>query len=339
MSKFFGPILQAPLNSSQSFQHQLPVLWAWYRLFRPINLVITAMAQALANALLAHFDGYLSALTRADLLYLMGATALIGAGGNAINALMDRDADNAHAPGSNPVGRELDLKSAGIAYGATSVGGMAMGLQLATRLEHPGAMWWMPLAVVLLFLYSWRMQGWPLAGNVVVAFLSALAVALPALFRPDGWPLMETGAALQPSLPKGAALFPSASCLGGFLVLAFLASWIREWIKDLEDADADRSAGRRTAAVRWPLLQNKAWLFALVALQLGAVFALAYGMRQSSIGLAASLPALPIAIGYAALGLGLGKATRPEDYGRLSLWSKALMGTGVLWMGILPLLA
>ncbi len=313
-----------------TFHDRFPVLWAWYALVRPLNLLLTALAQWLANGLVAHFDGYLNALSWPDLLHLMGATVLIGAGGNAINALMDREADNAHAPGSNPVGREMDLKTAGVVYGATTVAGMALGLQLALRLEQPAAAWWMPMAALLLFVYSWRLQGWPVLGNVVVAFLSALAVALPALFRFGGWP------SVAPSAPPNMnlAIWPSAPWLGRFLLLAFLASWTREWIKDLEDRDADRSAFRRTAAVRWADARNKSGIYALLALQLGAVFALALHIRGSDAGLAGSLPALPIAMGYAVLGLGLRKAGTAAAYARLSGLTKALMGAGVLWMGI-----
>jgi 4-hydroxybenzoate polyprenyltransferase len=329
------PAPSSHLHQANSFQQRFPVLWAWYTLLRPVNLLLTALAQLLANQLLAHFDGYLNALAWPELGQLMGATALLGAGGNAINALVDRDADNAHRPGSNPVGRELDLKTAGVAYGATTVGGLALGLQLALDMERPQAAWWMAAAAALLLLYSVRAQGWPILGNVVVAFLSALAVAMPPLFRSTGWPSMDAGLILG----DPAGWWPSALWLGRFLILAFLASWTREWIKDLEDREADRAAFRHTAAVRWSAARNKAGIFALLALQLGAVFALALGIRASEAGLLGSLPALPIAMGYAWLAFGLVGANTSADYARLSLGSKSLMGAGVLWMGIFPLLA
>jgi 4-hydroxybenzoate polyprenyltransferase len=288
---------------------------AWWNLLRPVNLALMALAEYLAHALLLALDGPLSGLGPGDLARLVGATVLAAAGGNILNDLVDREADARFKPGRNPVGRELDLKTTGVAYGAASAGALYLGIELAARLGGaapfwPG--WWVVAAVAGLAVYALWAQHAPLLGNALVAALTALAVLLPALYR--GW---------------GG---PSAEGLLPFAALAFLGSWTREWVKDLEDRTGDAATGSRTAAVRWP----RASRWGIAALLGGqALLVVALAARLAGTAPPAAAWALPVGLAYVGLAGALWRARDAKGYGRASAWAKAVLLAGVLWMGIL----
>jgi geranylgeranylglycerol-phosphate geranylgeranyltransferase len=81
--------------------------------------------------------------------------------------------------------------------------------------------------VLILVLYAVRLKGTPLIGNVTVAILTSLT-------------FVSGGVAVE--RPIG-ALIPAA--------FAFLFTFARELVKDIEDIEGDRRVGARTAPVAW----------------------------------------------------------------------------------------
>ena len=185
-------------------------------LARPRNMAIAAAGAALGALVSMPETSNPPAWTT-----LAGAAAMAAlvAGGNADNDLLDLAADAVNRP-------DRPLPSGAVSPArarAVAAAGYLLAVAVALCVSLPHALLVAGLGTLLL-LYNRLLKGVAVAGNVAVALLSAsplLWVSWPAPSRAQ-W---------------GAAL------LGFFLTLP------RELAKDLEDAEGDAKAGRRTLPV------------------------------------------------------------------------------------------
>jgi len=145
--------------------------------------------------------------------------AFLAAAGNMHNDVVDLPIDRINRP-------DRPLPAGRISPRAAMAGAalcLAAALALAFALGRPqGAM--AALMGLLLYVYNVNLKGMPLAGNLAVALLCALAVYLPELpHRPD-YTLMP-------------------------ILFAFLTTVAREVAKDAEDVAGDREHGALTLPV------------------------------------------------------------------------------------------
>lgn len=181
-------------------------------LTRPVNAVVAGGltfigAYIAGGALVAPVD------TGAAVLATVGATAA----GNAINDYFDRDIDRINAP-DRPIPR--GAVSPPVALGFSLVlFAIAVGLALTLPLA---AILIAGINLLLLVSYTSFFKGVPGAGNAVVAYLG-------------GSTFLFGGAAVG-NLWTPAVLF----------VLAALATFSREVVKDVEDMAGDEAGGLRT---------------------------------------------------------------------------------------------
>ena len=190
------------------------------RLLRPLNLVLSLVGIAVGGILAAGSEA-LAAPALQSLMLAMVSGALVGAASNAHNDVVDVEIDRRNRPdrpvASGAVSPELAtsiwavLSGLGVGLGAVvslGVGAVALG------------------SVVLLWLYSTRLKGAPLWGNLVVSFVIALALVYGAV-------------AVGPITP---------TVLVG-VGMTFLITLAREIVKDVEDVEGDAAEGARTLAV------------------------------------------------------------------------------------------
>jgi geranylgeranylglycerol-phosphate geranylgeranyltransferase len=317
---------------------------AWIRMLRPGNLLMLIAAQALVSALLLCSAAGVQDSDFIDTIWhgmyswpawfaMLASTALVCGGGNVYNDLCDAEADRVNRPGTNAVGLAISRRQAWIFYALLTFSGMVLGLALSWvhRDSQSGAQSglavhsaWVGLlpmiSALLLWAYSRRLQHMPLAGNLSVAVLIALAVLFPAWSAPL-W--------LQPAdWQEG-----SGRDVLAFALLAAFATWTREWIKDLQDRDGDRAAGGKTAALLLSPSANRIGLLVTLlpqgVLVLGAPLYLRWPHPMGLIGAAILLPV------YARLGYAVVKAQVPDDFARPSALAKAVMALGLVWMGLL----
>ncbi|MFW5930005.1 MAG: UbiA family prenyltransferase, partial [Halobacteriota archaeon] len=182
---------------------------------RPANAVLAGFAAAV-GALVAGFETT-PAATAAT------ATALGTMAGNAVNDYYDVDVDRVNRP-DRPIPRGAIarrdaawLAAACFAVAVTITVALLPALAVAIGVVN----------LVLLVVYSSHLKRTPLAGNVVVAYLSGSAF----LF----------GGAAVGDVEATLVLFGLAS----------LVSLGREIVKDVEDMEGDREAGASTLPVAW----------------------------------------------------------------------------------------
>jgi geranylgeranylglycerol-phosphate geranylgeranyltransferase len=153
-----------------------------------------------------------------DLALAAASTALVTAGGNVLNDILDREGDRTNHPDRPLVTGAISVPTARLLCGALFLAGVVLGIVVAVREPWVGVI--LAMAVAALLGYEFVLKARGFVGNLVVAWLTGLV-------------FLYGGAAvgnLVDVLPFGA--------------MAFLATLSREVIKDMEDVAGD--VGRST---------------------------------------------------------------------------------------------
>ncbi len=272
------------------------MLRSWISLFRPWNAVIAAAAT---------WVGWLCMRTQPLgapewPLALWGSVSmlLLVAAGNADNDALDAETDRVNRPARPVVAGTISRGAArGAAFGLYALGVFAAWL--GTPMHGALAL----VMAVLLLAYNRKLKGAPVAGNLAVALLCALAVWFVE------FPLPPRGT-------LAAALF------------AFLATFARELAKDAEDVAGDRAAGLRTLAVAAGTGAARKLAFASVVLLLAllpAPLLLGYAWPYAAVIAPLGGPVLVLLLANL--------ARRDADFARAQRLLKLLMLAGMLALG------
>jgi len=193
-------------------------------------------------------EGIGSTLPMWKLAELVIVTLLITASGYLINDLQDVNTDNINRPGTNPVAR-LGRETVMWFYAVCIISGFLVSQLLAYRLGERDLLWIFPLAVGMLSIYSIGMKRIPVLGNVLVA---AYCAGVPGVILLAERQSVRQLIAVNPELGANALRV----CLL-FMIFAFVATLLRELVKDLEDIRGDREVGRRTIPVMWGISMSR----------------------------------------------------------------------------------
>ncbi|HLG35718.1 MAG TPA: geranylgeranylglycerol-phosphate geranylgeranyltransferase [Bacteroidia bacterium] len=167
-------------------------------------------------------------------------------------------------------------------------------------------------AVALLALYSGYLKKILLLGNISVALLSAMVPVLAGLYEPSFY-----------------LNFDYIFIYAGF---AFLISLTREIIKDAEDEEGDKAAGRKTIPIVLGMSTTKVVLSVLVLITATAGGKLLanyfYGYAYISFWKIVACFEIPFALLFILIVL----AKTKKDFSRLSAITKVVMLLGILTM-------
>ena len=271
------------------------------RLTRPLNVVLFLAATALGGALSAGasaFEG--EALVR--LLLAMASATLVGAGSNVVNDLYDVEIDRVNRPERPLASGRVGRRAAWTFWAALSAGGVLFGALVSPLHFAISA-----LSVGFLWAYSARLKGTVLLGNVAVGAVIGLGV-----------------------LFGGLAAGPANAALWTGVILGAALTFVREVVKDVEDADGDRAGGARTLPVVWgerPTLT--------LALGLIAAFGVSLPVAAETVGAAFYVWGLGLAVCLlvALWTLAVALAERAETRGparRAQAWLKGALVVGIV---------
>jgi 4-hydroxybenzoate polyprenyltransferase len=178
-----------------------------------------------------------------DFLILVISTVLITAAGYVINDYFDIRADLINR-GSIIVGNTMTRRMAMLYHNIFNILGVIGGTYVSARIGY----FWLGILFVLvsglLYFYSATYKRQFLIGNIIVAFLTALVPMMVVIY--DAPPIFMHYAGSVIEFPGVAILF---YWVGGFALFAFMTTFIREIIKDMEDYKGDMALGRRTLPV------------------------------------------------------------------------------------------
>lgn len=170
----------------------------------------------------------------------------IAAGGYVINDYFDVKIDRINRPDNLVVTRIISRDTAmHLFYGLTAVGVIA-GTVVAWWAHSWTLLFTYVVIPGLLWFYSASYKRMFLIGNLVVAFASAIVPLLVAIANADYLHhLYQNALAYSPIVGE---LYVWT---GGFAAFAFLLTWVREIVKDIEDIEGDREMECRNLPIVW----------------------------------------------------------------------------------------
>ncbi len=185
---------------------------------------------------------------------LVIGTILIAAAGNIINDYFDIRIDRINKPDEVIVGRSVKRRVAMTAHLVMSSTGFLLFAFVAWRTNMLWSLLIPLFAIASLWLYSTDLKKRLLAGNIIIALLTALVPLTVGLYE---IPLLERVHAHRQvvQLIDGQGFSPTFEVLWywilGYSVFAFASTLVRELQKDMADVKGDLAGGCRTVPIVW----------------------------------------------------------------------------------------
>jgi 4-hydroxybenzoate polyprenyltransferase len=195
------------------------------------------------------------------LLLIAAATLLIAAGGYVINDYFDIKIDRINRPDQLIVSQYISKKSAMRLSICLSGVGIVCGLVAAWLLRSSTIGILFIIIPGLLWFYSSSYKRLLIIGNVTIALLSALSIIMVAIANVAQLQLLYGDILSYTSLEHDIYAW-----IGGFSLFAFLLTWIREIVKDLQDQMGDRELECHSMPIVWGNIVTKIVVTALIVL-------------------------------------------------------------------------
>jgi len=260
-----------------------------------------------------------------DFSLMVLATLLLAIGGYLINDYFDTRIDAVNKPEENPVGTDIRGRSVILGHFAVNAVAILIGFYLAFRVRSLNFGLIFPFISVMLWLYSARYKRLLVWGNLVVAILSGLVVFIV-------WYFEFLHLRLNPS--NFTQVFPEMGEANRYFIayglFAFLVSFFREIIKDLEDIEGDEKYGCRTIPIVMGIKRSKILVAFFVVL---TILMLAFGQwtfLNRGWTLVFSYFLLVVQLPLIYLIYKLFSSEKREDYHFLSNLCKLIMFAGIL---------
>ncbi|MBS1638255.1 MAG: geranylgeranylglycerol-phosphate geranylgeranyltransferase [Bacteroidetes bacterium] len=207
-----------------------------------------------------HLNEFLTSL-------LIISTVLIAAAGYIINDYFDVKTDLINHPETVVIDRVIKRRWAMVLHIVFSSIGLILGVYIALKCHHISLVLFQILAIVLLWFYSTHFKKQLLVGNIVVSLLTASIPLMPLIYNLDGSD--STGKDSNPGI-EDIITYHSMVVLM-FAGFAFLTSFAREIIKDMEDYKGDIQTGCRTMPIEWGMITSKVFTFFLLVIIVGVL--------------------------------------------------------------------
>ena len=305
---------------------------ALLRLFRIGNLAMVALTQCLVRfALLIPIIGlaeFHSAFALPTFLGLVLSTVLISAGGYVINDYFDVRMDAINKPEKMVVGRLLKRRDAMFLHLLLTGLGVAIAALVAQSAGHVSLAGIQVLAALLLYGYSQWFKRQLLAGNLIIALLTAMAILTVPVYD------FVTLAVLHQRYRDASVTLWNVIFF--YAAFAFVTTLIREIIKDAQDIAGDIDSGCTTLPItigipktRWVIIALMALVMAGIAFVQWIFFATVELPEWYSL---IYLSILQLLCGYAILETYSAGTT--SDFRRLSGLLKLIMILGILYLPV-----
>lgn len=181
---------------------------------------------------------------------------MIAAAGYIINDYFDVKIDIINRPQKVIVDRIISRRTAILWHSFFNVTGFLLALYLARALGNYYVVAIQLTCTLLLWFYSTNFKRQFVTGNVVVALLTALTVLILAVFEPALYPFMNFDFFLH---VKSKLLVNPFGVIAVYTYFAFMLTWMREIVKDMEDFKGDAEDGCITMPIKIGL-QKSMWL-------------------------------------------------------------------------------
>lgn len=238
---------------------------AFFKLIRVGNLLIIAITQIcmkyLVFAPLNEYSGFTPALFSVSLL----STLLIAAAGYIINDYFDVKTDKINHPETVVVDVIIKRRWAMALHIIFNAVGLMLGFYLALKCHSLKLVTFQILSILLLWFYSTHFKKQLLVGNIVVSLLTATIPLMPLAYD------YYLSGGIDPVVFTllGSFLKTLVMIIFGYSAFAFLTSFAREVIKDMEDYKGDIQTGCKTMPIVWGIITSKVVTFFLIVITIG----------------------------------------------------------------------
>ena len=178
-----------------------------------------------------------------NFIVLVFSTVLITAAGYVINDYFDIRTDLVNK-GKVIVGTRITRRKAMMWHNILNIAGIVGGFYVSWKI---GFLWFgifFALVSGLLYFYSATYKKQLLLGNIIVTLLTAAVPFMVVVFESAA--IHNHYSPLSQQMPSLNILF---YWVGGFATFAFVASIIREIVKDMEDSEGDRAYGSNSIPI------------------------------------------------------------------------------------------
>ena len=219
---------------------------SFFKLIRFNNLIIVALTQliikfSLINPFLDNFT-----LSNNQFYLLVLASVFITASGYIINDIYDVKTDKVNKEDSRIIGKSITSRNAITYYILFNLLGLALGIYIAYVVKQPYYSLIFIYCIFSLWTYSKRMKTSFLFGNLQVSLLTALSIFNVALFD-----------IITNEINKNNGEIMIFKIILFYAAFAFIITFIREMIKDLEDMEGDKKIQAKTLAITYGIEKTK----------------------------------------------------------------------------------
>ena len=301
------------------------LLLGFFKLVRLPNLVFIALTQFLFNFCIFHQLYTTSNFYFVDIsfYYLTTASVLIAAGGYVINDYFDVNIDEVNKPSKMVVDKIISRRWAIAWHFILSSAGLVF-TYLALDMHRQ---WYLLLfnlaSIILLWLYSTNFKKSFLIGNLIISLLVAWTICV--VFFSKMYPIN----ALQLASSVQARFFRFMILYSAF---AFLVTFIRELIKDVEDMPGDSKFGCKTFPIVLGVSVSRFFISFLLVLLILLLIVVEVYVLQFGWWLMEIYSFVFILIPSVTILIKTKKATTTEDFHALSSKMKWVMLAGILSM-------
>ena len=193
------------------------------------------------------------------LLLIGAAVVLTAAGGYVVNDYFDVKIDRINRPDAVIVTRTVSKPTAMRLSVSLSIAGALCGIAAAGLLRSMTLGILFVMVPGLLWFYSSSYKRLLLIGNLTIALLAGLTPLVVAMANVAQLKLLYGSI-----LPYTTLEHDLYAWLGGFALFAFLLTWIREIIKDMQDQMGDRELECHTLPIVWGERWTKIFVTVLI---------------------------------------------------------------------------
>ena len=219
---------------------------SFLKLIRLKNLIIVALTQFLVKFSLINPFAENFMLSDNQFYLLVLSTVFITASGYIINDIYDVKTDKVNKEESRIIGKLITSRNAIRWYIIFNFLGLGLGIYIAYIVKQPYYSLVFVYCIFSLWTYSKRMKTSFLLGNLQVSLLTALSIFNVALFD-----IISNG------INKNNGEMMIFKIILFYTAFAFITTFIREIIKDLEDMEGDKKIQAKTLAITYGIEKTK----------------------------------------------------------------------------------
>lgn len=302
----------------------------FFRLVRWRNLLIVFLTQWFVWQCvirpMASWNHAVLFLSPLHFLMLSLSTVLIAAAGYIINDYFDVKIDVINRPDKVIVERTISRRGAILLHSLFNVLGFMLAFILAKRMGMYQVMLIQLSCTVLLWFYSTHFKRQFVSGNLIVALLTALSILILAVYEPSLYPHINLDFYLQAG---GKGFINPFGVIVVYTFFAFMLTWMREVVKDMEDFKGDADDGCITMPIKIGLKHSTTFVLLLGILTLIPLTTAAVKLLLGSWWLLGLYVLLLLVIPLVLWMNFLPRKATSLHYGTASKWLKWIMVSGI----------